>query len=234
MASIDISSHFYASPIFLTLRTCSISRLLVFIIQIVFIVPSLCEASEIIVRLSGDINYPGDLAVLDKTIKLKKVCFLGVDAKGKVDKGFLKLISIKGIPEGSYKVVPPFSNEKWPVDRFVKNGALRLKIITGSGLSILNSSDKKGIVIHGRDFYPILDGILKNKTMINFYNDQLFEELKKNWGPLRISNWDMGRLADSWIKMNRVATEWKVQVVKVIPQEIKSFCKPPITQRTLD
>ena len=70
--------------------------------------------------------------------------------------------------------------------------------------------------------------------MINFYNDQLFEGLKKIWGPLRISNWDMGRLADSWIKMNRVAIKWKVQVVKVIPQEIKSFCKPPVTKRTLD
>ena len=70
--------------------------------------------------------------------------------------------------------------------------------------------------------------------MISFYNDQLFEGLKKNWGPLRISNWDMGRLADSWIKINRVAINWKVKVVKVIPQEIKSFCKPPITKRTPD
>jgi len=226
MASKYTSSHFCATRIF--------SILLVFIIQIVFVNLALGQNSKIIVRLSGDINYPGDLSVLNETIKLKKVCFLGVDAKGKIDKDFLKLISTKGIPEGSYKIVPPFPTEKWPVERFVKNGALRLKIIAGSGLSILSSSKKKGIVIHGRDFYPILDGILKNKTMINFYNDQLFEGLKKIWGPLRISNWDMGRLADSWIKMNQVATKWKVQVVKVIPQEIKSFCKPPVTKRTLD
>jgi len=226
MASIFTSSHFCATRI--------ISILLVFIIQIVFITPALCQDSKIIVRLSGDINYPGDLSVFNETIKLKKVCFLGVDAKGKIDKDFLKLISTKGIPEGSYEVVAPFPSEKWPVDHFVKNGALRLKIIPGSGLSILKSSGKKGIAIHGRDFYPILDGILKNKIMINFYNDQLFEGLKKIWGPLRISNWDMGRLADSWIKMNRVAIKWKVQVVKVIPQEIKSFCKPPVTKRTLD
>ena len=226
MASNPTSSRFYAMQIFLSL--------LASIIQIVFITPALCQDSKIIVRLSGDINYPGDLSVLNETIKLKKVCFLGVDAKGKIDKEFLKLISDKGIPEGNYKVVPAFPSEKWPVDRFVKNGALRLKIIAGSGLRILSSSEKKGIAIHGRDFYPILDGILKNKTMINFYNDQLFEELKNIWGPLRISNWDMGRLSDSWIKMNRVATNWKVQVIKVIPQEIKSFCKPPVTKRTLD
>ena len=233
MAPNHTSSHFSVMQIFSTLRAYLFLKLLVVIIQIVLIAPALCQASEIIIRLSGDINYPGDLSVLDKTIKLRKVCFLGVDVKGKIDKDFLKLISIKGIPEGSYKVVPPVPAEKWPVDRFVKNGALRLKIIAGSGLSILSSSDKKGIVIHGRDFYPILDGILKNKTMISFYNDQLFEGLKKNWGLLRISNWDMGRLADSWIKMNRVAIEWTVQVLKVVPQEIKSFCKPPITKRTL-
>ena len=71
------------------------------------------------------------------------------------------------------------------------------------------------------------------RIYLNFYNDQLFEELKTIWGPLRISNWDMGRLADSWIKMNRVAINWKVQVVKVTPHEIKSFCKPPVTKRTL-
>ena len=199
MVSNFSSSHFYATQIFSILWACFISSLFIFFIQIVFITPALGQNSKIIVRLSGDINYPGDLSVLNKTIKLKKVCFLGVDAKGKVDKDFLKLISTNGIPEGSYKVIPPLSIEKWPVDRFVKNGALRLEIISGSGLSILNSSNKKGIVIHGRDFYPILDRIVKNKTMLNFYNDQLFEELKTIWGPLRISNWDMGRLADTWI-----------------------------------
>ena len=234
MASNHTLNQFYSKSIFLSLWVYFSSGLLVLIIQIVFITPALSQDSAIIVRLSGDINYPGDLSVLSNTIKLKKVCFLGINAKGKIDKDFLRLISSQGIPEGNYKVISPLPNEKWPVNHFVKNGALRLKIIDGPGLSILKSFDKQGIVIHGRDFYPILDGILKNKTMINFYNDQLFEGLKKIWGPLRISNWDMGRLADSWIKMNRVATKWKVQVVKVIPQEIKSFCKPPVTKRTLD
>ncbi len=234
MAPNHTSNQFYSKPIFLFSWTCFFSSLLVIIFQIIFITPALCQDSSLIVRLSGDINYPGDLSVISNTIKLKKVCFLGVDAKGKIDKEFLRLISSQRIPEGNYKIVPPLPIEKWPVNRFVKNGALRLKIIDGPGLSILHSSNKQGIVIHGRDFYPILDGILKNKTMISFYNDQLFEGLKKNWGPLRISNWDMGRLADSWIKINRVAINWKVKVVKVIPQEIKSFCKPPITKRTPD
>ena len=234
MASNHTLNQFYSKSIFLSLWVYFSSGLLVLIIQIVFITPALSQDSAIIVRLSGDINYPGDLSVLSNTIELKKVCFLGINAKGKIDKDFLRLISSQGIPEGNYKVISPLPIEKWPVNRFVKNGALRLKIIDGPGLSILKSFDKQGIVIHGRDFYPILDGILKNKTMINFYNDQLFEGLKKIWGPLRISNWDMGRLADSWIKMNRVAVKWKVRVVKTMPQEIKSFCKPPITKRTPD
>ena len=180
MASNHTLNQFYSKSIFLSLWVYFSSGLLVLIIQTVFITPApvLAQNSEIIVRLSGDINYPGDLSVISNTIKLKKICFLGVDAKGKVDKDFLRLISSQGTPEGNYKVVPPLSVEKWPVNRFVKNGALRLQIIDGPGLRILNSFDKLGIVIHGRDFYPILDGILKNKTMINFYNDQLFEELK--------------------------------------------------------
>ena len=80
MASIFTSSHFCATRI--------ISILLVFIIQIVFITPALGQDSKIIVRLSGDINYPGDLSVLNESIKLTKVCFLGVEAKGKIDKNF--------------------------------------------------------------------------------------------------------------------------------------------------
>ena len=225
---------FFSTKAFTVLWVHRIPGLLIFTIQIFLIAPSICQGSEIIIRLSEDINYPGDLSVLSETIKLRKVCFLGVDAKGKIDKDFLRLISSGGAPEGNYDVVPPFPDEKWPVKSFTKNGALRLKVTAGSGLNILNLVKKRGLAIHGRDFYPLLDGIVKKKTMINFYNDQLFEGLKKFWGPLRISNWDMGRLADSWIKMNRVAVKWEVRVVKTMPQEIKSFCKPPITKRTPD
>ena len=206
----------------------------ILIIEITLIAPKLCQGSEIIIRLSGDINYPGDFSVLSKNIQLKKVCFLGIGSKGKIDSDFLRLISNKGVPKGTYKVVPPLLKEKWPADGFKKNGALRLSIISGSGMAILNLADKRGLAIHARDFYPLLDGIVNKKTMISFYNDQLFEGLKKFWGPLRISNWDMGRLADSWVKMNRVAQKWKARVIEINPHEIKRFCKPPITKRTPD
>ena len=227
-----ISTRSYLTAVFPILWIYRILGLLAFITQILLITPGLCQGSEIIIRLSGNIDYPGDLSVLSTTIELRKVCFLGIDAKGKIDKDFLRLISSEGTPEGNYEVVSPFPDEKWPVESFVKNGALRLKIITGPGLNILNSANKRGLAIHGRDFYPILNGIVKKKIMINFYNDLLFEELKNFWGPLRISNWDMGRLADSWIKMNRATPEWKAIVIKTKPQEIKRFCKPPITKRT--
>ena len=229
-----ISTRYYLTAVFPILWIYRILGLLAFITQILLITPGLCQGSEIIIRLSGNINFPGDLSVLSKNIELKKVCFLGIDAKGKIDKDFLRLISSEGTPEGNYEVVSPFPDEKWPVESFVKNGALRLKAITGPGLNLLNSINKRGLAIHGRDFYPLLAGIVKKKTMINFYNDLLFEELKKFWGPLRISNWDMGRLADSWNKMNRVALEWKISVIKIKPQKINRFCKPPITKRTTD
>ena len=149
-------------------------------------------------------------------------------------KAFLRLISSKGTPKGNYEVSPPFPDEHWPVKSFVKNGALRLKIVNGPGLGILNPSNKSAVAIHGRDFYPILDEIVKKKTMIIFYNDLLFERLQNHWGPLRISNWDMGRLADSWVKMNQSPVHWQVKVIDAKPEEIESFCKPPTTKRTPD
>ena len=85
MVSNYTSSHFYTTRIFSILWTYFVLSLLVFVTQIVFITPTLGQGSKIVVRLSGDINYPGDLSVLNDTIKLKKVCFLGVDAKGKID-----------------------------------------------------------------------------------------------------------------------------------------------------
>ena len=206
--------------------------LFLFVILIFLINPSISQGSEIIVRLSKTMDYPGDLSILGKTIQLKKVCFLGIDAKGNIDGHFLRLLSKKGVPKGYYRVSPPFADEHWPVTNFVKNGALRFKVVSGPGLEFLNSIKKNGIAIHGRDFYPLLDKIVKKKTMISFYNNLLFERLQKNWGPLRISNWDMGRLADSWIKMNRPPVKWQVKVIEVQPEEITSFCKPPTTKRT--
>ena len=213
---------------------CRILYSFLFIAQILLITPDICRGSEIIVRLSGNSDYPGDLSVLSKAIEIRKICFLGVDAKGKVDKDFLRLISKNGTPKGDYEVAPPFPDEQWPAKGFKKNGALRLKIVSGPGLEILNLSNRSGVAIHGRDFYPLLDGIVKKKTMINFYNDLLFERLQSHWGPLRISNWDMGRLADSWVKMNQSPVNWQATVIEAKPEEIEGFCKPPITKRTPD
>ena len=84
---------FTSTKAFTVLWVYRIPGLLIFTIQIFLIAPSICQGSEIIIRLSEDINYPGDLSVLGETIKLRKVCFLGVDAKGKIDKDFLRLIS---------------------------------------------------------------------------------------------------------------------------------------------
>ena len=232
MKHLSVSVQDYSTIIFPASWIVHAFYLLLFIFQILLITPSLCQGAEIIVRLTGQTDYPGDLSVLSNTIKLKKICFLGIDAKGKVDKGFLKLISSKGTPRGNYEVSPPLSGEQWPVQSFTKNGALRLKIITGPGLDVLKISNKKGVAIHGRDFYPLLDRIVKKKTMINFYNDLLFERLQSFWGPLRISNWDMGRLADSWVKMNRFTTQWEAKVINGKAQEIERFCKPPTTKRT--
>ena len=198
------------------------------------ITTGVCQGSQIIVRLSGGIDYPGDLSIISKTIQLRKICFLGVDSKGKIDKLFLELMSKKGVPKGIYEVTPPFPSEKWPAKNFKKNGALRLKIISGKGLKVLGSLNKNGIAIHGRDFFPLIDGIFKKKTMLNFYNDLLFEKLQNHWGTLRITNWDMGRLADSWEKMNQSYEKWQVKVVKAKTEEIEGYCKPSITKRTLD
>jgi len=220
--------------VFTVSATSRISFFLLLFIQILFINPKICQGSEIVIRLSGEIDHPGDLSLLSKTIELKKVCFLGVKAKGKIDGSFLRLMSRNGTPKGDYEVAPPFPDEGWPTRSFTKNGALRLKIVGGSGLQVLRSSNKSGIAIHGRDFYPLLDGIVKKKIMINFYNDALFERLQAHWGPLRISNWDMGRLADSWVKINQSSLKWKVKVVEARPEEIESACKPPIVRRTVD
>ena len=107
--------------------TCRISCSLLLIAQILLAIPGICQGSEVIVRLSGEIDYPGDLSILSNTIEIRKICFLGVDAKGKIDKAFLRLISSKGTPKGDYEVSPPFSDEHWPVKSFVKNGAFQDK-----------------------------------------------------------------------------------------------------------
>ena len=101
MAANLILTRYYLTAVFPILWIYRILGLLAFITQILLITSGLCQGSEIIIRLSGNINFPGDLSVLSKNIELKKVCFLGIDAKGKIDKDFLRLISSEGTPASS-------------------------------------------------------------------------------------------------------------------------------------
>jgi len=66
---------FFSTKAFTVLWVYRIPSLLIFTIQIFLIPPSICQGSEIIIRLSEDINYPGDLSVLAKPLNLKKFVF---------------------------------------------------------------------------------------------------------------------------------------------------------------
>ncbi|HIE80461.1 MAG TPA: hypothetical protein EYQ03_07495, partial [Nitrospinaceae bacterium] len=137
--------------------------------------PVACLGGEIVVRLTGKTDFPGDLSLKIKSIQLERLCFLGVGAKGKLDEKFLGSIENEGVPVGDYQVAAPLAEEQWPVPSFRKSGVLRLKMISGSGLEMLRGLKLNGIAIHGRDFYPLLERVVKNKQMINFHNNLLFE-----------------------------------------------------------
>ena len=70
--------------------------------------------------------------------------------------------------------------------------------------------------------------------MIALYNDQLFERLSSHWGPLRITNWDMGRLYDYWERYTKSQDQWVGKVLAVDPEVVKKQCKPPVVKRKLD
>jgi len=196
--------------------------------------PVACLGGEIVVRLTGKTDFPGDLSLKIKSIQLERLCFLGVGTKGKLDEKFLGSIENEGVPVGDYQVAAPLAEEQWPVPSFRKSGVLRLKMISGSGLEMLRGLKLNGIAIHGRDFYPLLERVVKSKQMINFHNNLLFERLQKYWGPLRISNWDMGRLGDFWARISHPTSEWRVKAVRARPEDIEKFCKPPITKHKPD
>ena len=88
------------------------------------------EAANIMVRLSGDLEYPGYFSLDVDDLHINHLCFLGSGAKGQVDRVFLKFLAQFGIPEGEYAVAPPLREEKWPSRNFVKNGALRLNPVS--------------------------------------------------------------------------------------------------------
>ena len=90
--------------------------------------PVACLGGEIVVRLTGKTDFPGDLSLKIKSIQLERLCFLGVGAKGKLDEKFLGSIENEGVPVerlapvlydvpgrpfGGRTMARPFFPEKW-------------------------------------------------------------------------------------------------------------------------
>ena len=190
--------------------------------------------TEILVRLTGSEDFPGEMSLHIGNKNIKHLCFLGKQGKGLVDKKFLKVLSESGIPAGEYRVASPFADEEWPRSSFSANGVLRLKAVSEPAVSLLEGAEKTGFAIHGRDFYPLLEGKVEKKKMIDFFNRVLFEHLQKHWGPLGISNWDMGRLHDFWKRNTKTPKQWKAKVTAANTQEVRKTCKPPDPKRKLD
>ena len=121
---------------------------------------ALAKEANIMIQLTGNKEFPGEISLYVDEKKIEHLCFLGIQGKGLIDKNFLKILSKEGIPVGEYTVASPFSDEEWPKQSFSANGALRLKIVSESANAILPRAKKKGIAIHGRDFYPLLEVFL--------------------------------------------------------------------------
>ena len=208
-------------------------RCLLFVIGLILCAtPAL--ASEMILKLSGDVHYPGVLSIKKGTHEIKRLCFVGIQGKGKIDRDFIRRISQGTLPKGEYEVVGPLPEENWPPGVFIKNGALRLRPVSSEAQTRMEGAGKTGLAIHGRDFYPIVMPLAKTKELVGFYNDQLFERLTRHWGALRITNWDMDRLYDFWSRHTQSPEEWKVKVSAVPPENLLQLCKPPVVKRKPD
>ena len=211
---------------------CTRCIVVILMISLSFSTPVL--GSNIILHLSGDLEYPGTLVLKHESNIIEHLCLLGQMAKGNVDRGFLRLLAQNGIPEGDYNVSSPIPEERWPNRFFKKSGALRLKPVSPPATQKLAQSGLKGFAVHGRDFYPILQNRVRDKKMIAFYNDLLFERMSVHWGPLRITNWDMGRLYDYWERYTKSQEQWKGKVVATDLTVVKKQCKPPVVKRKPD
>ena len=203
---------------------------LFFLLGLIF-VSSTASGSEIVLRLTGSSDFPGTLSLGDQGDRLGHVCFLGTDARGNLDDTFLESLVIDRVPEGEYAITNPLPEERWPTPAFVKWGALRFAPRSKDTFGWFAKLGKRGLAVHGRDFYPLASKMTQNSKMVRFISDRLFEELVDGWGALRISNWDMGRLYDYDARFVEKPIEWKVRVVISNLQEIQSTCEPLKVQR---
>ncbi len=192
------------------------------------------QGSEMVLQLSGDVKYPGALSLKKGNNHINRLCFVGVQGQGKIDRGFIRKLSQVKIPSGDYRVTGPLPQENWPAGTFLKNGALRLQPVSQAAQGRIQKMERKGVAIHGRDFYPIVMPMAKKKELVDFYNDLLFERLTRYWGAFRITNWDMDRLHDFWSRNTVSPDEWQVQVRSIATEEIRKLCKPPVVKRKPD
>ncbi len=191
------------------------------------------QGVEITVGLTGDLEYPGLFTLKGERQEAGRLCFLSEEAHGNLDPEFLEILSGQGVPEGVYRVSPALPEEQWPVGEFVKFGALRLVPESETAARQLNALNKKGIAVHGRDFYPLAVRVTENSRMVRFVSDRLFEQLALGWGALRISNWDMGRLYDFYSKTTAAKERWNVRVKRVELESVRRVCEPLKVQRRL-
>ena len=195
-------------------------------------ISSRSSAFEIVIKLTGDEEFPGMVRADAGTgNSMDRVCLLGLEAKGSIDLDFILTLSEHGIPEGDYQVSKAFTEEMWPTSSFSPNGALRLVPQFESALELLRKAGKQGLALHARDFYPLAGKMTDNPKMIRFFSDQLFERLAERWGALRISNWDMGRFYDFYRRNTGSNQQWRVKVKASGLEVVKKICAPLKVQR---
>jgi hypothetical protein len=101
--------------------------LVIFVFLFVVSFSSRSSAFEIVIKLTGNEEFPGVVrGDAGSGKKMGRVCLLGLEVKGSIDLDFIMTLSEQGIPEGDYQVSKAFTEEMWPTSSFSANGALRL------------------------------------------------------------------------------------------------------------
>ena len=201
----------------------------------VVLVSSTSIAFEIVIKLTGNEEFPGLISVdAGAGKKFDRLCLLGQEAYGSIDLDFIMTLAKQGIPRGDYKVSNAFPEEQWPTSSFSANGALRLLPQSKPAQEFLRKLGKQGLALHAKDFYPLAGKMTTNPKMVRFFSDQLFERLAERWGTLRISNWDMGRFHDFYRRNTESDQQWAVQVKASVLEPVKNICAPLKVQRKPD